>query len=126
LTTTGNNFIAEWKDGAVSTFDVAPEDYGLARAPLEAIQGGDAEFNAAAVNALLDGEKSAYRDTVVLTAGGSLVVAGKASDLGEGISLAGQSIDDGKARMALDRMIEISHEIIVEEEDDPGDEEDAT
>ena len=74
--------------------------------------------DAAAVSRLLAGENSAYRDTVLMNSGGALVVAGAAPDLKAGIALAAASIDEGRARSALDRMIAISHEVIIEEEDD--------
>jgi anthranilate phosphoribosyltransferase len=122
LTSVGVTHVAALADGAVSEFDVTPEEFGLARAPLDALKGGDAEFNADAVTRLLAGEKSAYRDTVLMTSGGALVVAGAADGLQAGITLAASSIDDGRARAALDRMIAISHEEIVEDdEDEDGD-----
>jgi anthranilate phosphoribosyltransferase len=118
LTSTGVNYVAALKDGKVTEFEVTPEELGLARAPLDEIQGGDADYNAAAVSRLLAGEKSAYRDTVLMTSGGALVVAGAAPDLKAGVALAAAAIDDGRARAALDRMIAISHEAIIEEDDE--------
>jgi anthranilate phosphoribosyltransferase len=118
LTSVGVNYVAALKDGKVTEFEVTPEELGLARAPLDDIKGGDGDYNAEAASRLLAGEQSAYRDTVLMTSGGALVVAGAAVDLQAGIALAAASIDEGRARAALDRMIEISHEIIIEEEED--------
>ena len=120
LATNGTARVASLENGAVTAFDVSPEDAGLPRCNLAELQGGNAEFNAAALNALLDGKPSAYRDTVLFTSSAALIVAGKAADLKAGVALAADSIDSGKARTALNRMIEISHETIVEE--DAGDE----
>lgn len=120
LASVGVNYVAALKDGKVTEFEVTPEELGLARAPLDDIKGGDGDYNAEAASRLLAGEKSAYRDTVLMTSGGALVVAGAAADLQAGIALAAASIDEGRARAALDRMIAISHEVIVEEESEDG------
>jgi anthranilate phosphoribosyltransferase len=101
LTTTGPTDVAEWKDGAVRRFVVTPEDAGLPRADIEALRGGDAETNAAALTALLAGETGPYRDIVLLNAAAALLVADKAEDLKAGVALAAASIDDGRAAKAL-------------------------
>ena len=118
LATNGSAKVASLEGGTVTTFDVTPEDAGLPRCNLDDLKGGAAEFNAAALNALLDGKPSAYRDTVLFTSAAALIVAGKATDLKDGAAIAAASIDDGKARAALNRMIEISHEVIVEDDED--------
>ena len=122
LATSGAAHVAALENGRVETFEVTPEDAGLPRCDIEDLRGGDAEFNAAALTALLAGAPSAYRDTVLFTSAAALIVAGKADNLKDGAAIAAESIDSGKARTALDRMIEISHEVIVEEEDEAGDE----
>jgi anthranilate phosphoribosyltransferase len=101
LTTTGPTEVAEWKDGAVRRFEVTPEDAGLPRADIEALRGGDAETNAAALTELLAGATGPYRDIVLLNAAAALVVADKASDLKSGVALAAAAIDEGKAAQAL-------------------------
>jgi anthranilate phosphoribosyltransferase len=111
IATTGITHVAELKDGKVSTFDVAPEDAGLPRATLDDIRGGDSAFNAQAIRDLLAGKPGAFRDTVLLTAAGTLIVAGKAADLLTGVALAATAIDDGRARARLDRLIEITNRI---------------
>jgi len=105
LTTTGETQVAECRDGQVVTFTVTPEDAGLPRATLDQLRGGDAEENAAALSALLDGAPGPYRDIVLLNAAAAFVVGGKASDLAEGVRIAAEVIDTGKARAALDRLV---------------------
>lgn len=80
---------------------ITPEDAGLRRHGLDAIRGGDAAGNAAALRALLQGEPSAYRDAVLLNAGAALVVAGEAATLREGVEEAGEAIDKGLANALL-------------------------
>jgi len=117
LTTTGETEVAEWKDGAVRRFTVTPEDAGLPRADLAALRGGDAEENAAALRALLDGAKGAYRDIVLLNAAAALVVADHAHDLADGAALAAAVIDDGRAAKALADLVEATNAVI---EEDPA------
>jgi len=109
LTTTGPTFVAELKNGAISTFEIAPEQFGLTRARPDDLKGGDGEVNAAAIRSLLAGEAGPYRDIVVFNAAASLVVAGKATDVGEGIAMAAAAIDGGKAQTVLDMLVEISN-----------------
>jgi anthranilate phosphoribosyltransferase len=117
LTTTGETEVAEWKDGAVRRFTVTPEEAGLPRADLAALRGGDAEENAAALRALLDGAKGAYRDIVLLNAAAALVVADHAHDLADGAALAAAVIDDGRAAKALADLVEATNAVI---EEDPA------
>jgi anthranilate phosphoribosyltransferase len=84
---------------------VTPEDAGLTRHSLEALRGGDAAFNAAALRDLLEGSPGAYRDAVLLNAAGALIVAGRAGDWREGAAQAAQAIDDGAAADLLARWI---------------------
>lgn len=81
---------------------IAPEGTGLPRHPLTAIKGGDAHFNAAALRRLLDGERGAYRDAVLLNAAAALIVAGEARDGEDGIEEAAEAIDKGLAKALLD------------------------
>ena len=110
LTTTGPSFVAELKDGKVSTFEISPEDAGLTRAKPADLKGGDPEENTAAVRRLLDGEQGAYHDIVVLNAAASLVVAGKADTLRPGVDMAAEAIASGAAREALAKLVSISNE----------------
>ena len=114
--------VASLDAGKVECFEVTPEDAGLRRCDIAELQGGDAEFNAAALSDLLAGKPSAYRDTVLLTSAAALIVAGKAQTLTDGVAIAARSIDSGSARAALDRMAAISQETIVEDEEAGADE----
>ncbi|MES2700590.1 MAG: anthranilate phosphoribosyltransferase, partial [Pseudomonadota bacterium] len=80
----------------------SPEDAGLPRHPLAAIRGGEADYNAAALTRLLQGEHGAYRDAVLLNAAGALIVAGEASDWRSGVEEAAEAIDKGLAKALLD------------------------
>ena len=89
------------EDGAVTPHTVSPEDAGLPVHGIEAIRGGDAAENAAALTALLAGQPGAYRDTVILNAAAALIVAGKAASLIDGARLAAEAIDTGAAAAIL-------------------------
>ncbi len=104
LTVAGENQVVAMADGAVRSFTVTAADAGLAEAPVEAIQGGDAALNAAALAALLRGAAGAYRDTVLLNAAAALIVAGRAGELREGVASAARALDDGAALAALDAL----------------------
>ena len=112
MTTTGVTYVAELKDGAVSTFEVTPEEAGLERATLDDLKGGDAQQNAAAMRAMLGGERSPFRDVVLYTSAGVLIVAGKVQDLKEGVGLAREAVDSGRASATLDRLIEITNRAV--------------
>ena len=101
LTTTGITHVAEFEDGTLREFDVAPEDAGLPRADLAALKGGDAAHNAQAIEDLLAGAPSAYRDIVLLNAAAALVVADKVENLKDGVAMAARTIDDGLAAEKL-------------------------
>ncbi len=90
--------VAALKDGAITEFEVHPEDAGLPVHPFAAILGGSPAENAAAFRALLDGAPGAYRDAVLLNSAAALIVAGRADALPEGVALARDSIDSGAAR----------------------------
>jgi anthranilate phosphoribosyltransferase len=108
VTTAGTTRVASLEGGKVRLFELKPEDAGLPRADFAALKGGDAAHNAAALRAVLDGQPGAYRDIAVMNAGAALVIAGRAADIAEGAALAARSIDTGKAREALDRIVEVS------------------
>ncbi len=109
ITTTGPTHVAELKDGEIREFEVTPEEAGLARVVPDQLKGGDAETNALALSALVDGHEGPYRDIVLLNSAAALIVAGKAGDLATGVSAAAAAIDAGKARKALDRLVSVSN-----------------
>ena len=105
ITITGVTRVAEVRDGAVRNYEVTPESFGLRRAPMESIAGGDATENAAIIRAVLSGEKSPKRDVVLLNAAAALVAAGRADSIVEGLPIAADSLDSGSAQAKLDRLI---------------------
>lgn len=109
LSTSGPSFVASIKGGNLTSFEVTPEDAGLPRATLADIKGGDPAYNAEALRQLLAGEKSAYRDIVLLNAGAALLVAGRADNLKLGAELAAQEIDSGRAKATLDKLVTVSN-----------------
>jgi anthranilate phosphoribosyltransferase len=96
--------VVELRNGEIREFTIVPEDAGLPRHPLETIQGGDAAFNASALEDLLAGFPGAYRDTVLLNTAAALMIAGKTLTLAEGVLMAAEAIDSGKARTGLDQL----------------------
>ena len=108
ITTSGPTLVAELDQDSVRTFEITPEDVGLARVSPDQLRGGDAQHNAAALEAVLNGGRGPYRDVVVFNAAASLLVAGAAMDLREGTELAAKSIDSGEARDRLARLVAAS------------------
>ncbi len=104
LTVAGENQVSALANGIIHDFKITPEDAGLPRNPIEAIKGGDAEHNAAALLAMLQGEASAYRDTVLLNAAAALIVAGRATNLRDGVAQAAGAIASGAALNALETL----------------------
>ncbi|ESY68870.1 MULTISPECIES: anthranilate phosphoribosyltransferase [Mesorhizobium] len=109
ITTTGETQVAELIGGEIRSFTLTPEEVGLKRHTKDDLRGGDAAYNASALRDMLGGAAGAYRDTVLMNAGAGLVIAGKATTLGDGIALAAQAIDSGRALQVLDRLVEISN-----------------
>jgi anthranilate phosphoribosyltransferase len=108
LTVAGENQVTSLKDGAIRTFSVTPEDADLSRAPVAAIKGGDAAFNADALLGVLRGVSSAYRDTVLFNSAAALIVAGRAGDLRDGVAQAAGAIASGAALNVLETMRRVS------------------
>lgn len=97
LTTTGITYVTELKDGKLRDFEVFPEDVGLKRSTLKDLQGGEAEENAAALLDVLNGKPSAYRDIVLLNTGAALLIGDKINTLKDGVTMAAEAIDSGRA-----------------------------
>ena len=110
ITTTGPTHVAEMIDGKIRSFEISPEEFGIAIASPEDLKGGEADFNAAAIRDVLNGAKTPFRDIVLMNAGASFIVAGKTDNLKDGITLAIASIDNGAAKDRLDRLVEISNQ----------------
>jgi anthranilate phosphoribosyltransferase len=110
ITTSGTTTVTALEDGAIRTFEISPEDIGLPKVKPEALRGGDAATNARAVEDVLEGKKSTFRDVALFNAAAALVVAGKAKDLKAALDLATQTLDSGKAEERLDRLIVVSND----------------
>jgi anthranilate phosphoribosyltransferase len=107
VTLAGETFVAEAHQGRVKTFEVAPEDFGLERAELSHLRGGDAEANAQTIRAVLQGKRrDEARELVVVNAAAALFVGGSAADLHAAARLAEESIDSGAALGKLERLVE--------------------
>ncbi|MBB5046315.1 anthranilate phosphoribosyltransferase [Rhodopseudomonas rhenobacensis] len=109
ITISGPTFVAALADGKITTFEITPEDAGLPRAAADALKGGDAEANAVALQGVLDGKPSAYRDVALLNAAAALIVAGKATDLKHGVALGTEALDSGAAAARLAQLIAVSN-----------------
>ena len=109
LTICGVSCVAALENGAVTEFELHPEQAGLPIHPFEDILGGTPADNARAFGALLDGAPGAYRDAVLLNAAAALKVAGKVDDLHDGVALARTSIDSGAAKAKIKAVGEITH-----------------
>jgi anthranilate phosphoribosyltransferase len=100
--------VAEARNGQVHTYEVTPEDFGMQRAPIDSILGGDAQENAAIIREVLRGVRSPRRDVVVLNAAAGMVAAGRVHSLSDGIPLAESAIDSGAARRSLEKLVEFT------------------
>jgi anthranilate phosphoribosyltransferase len=112
----GETFVAELRDGAVRSYTVVPEDFGLRRAPLEAILGGDANQNAQIIRNVLGRsslghEHGPHRDIVRANAAAALVASGRATDWLDGVRLATESIDSGAASKRLETLVAFSQSV---------------
>jgi anthranilate phosphoribosyltransferase/anthranilate synthase/phosphoribosyltransferase len=110
LTLDGDNLVVMLRDGEISEMSLNAAEAGLKAAPAAAIAGGDAGHNAAALTAMLAGERGAYRDTILFNAAAALIVAGKTISLEEGVAMAARAIDSGAAAAALQRLKSASRE----------------
>jgi anthranilate phosphoribosyltransferase len=111
LSTSGPTNIAEWRKdaGGVRLFTITPEAVGLKRSDVVDLRGGGPEENAEAIRALLAGQHGAYRDIVALNAAAAFLVGERVETLREGVELAQATLDDGRARGVLDRLVAITN-----------------
>ena len=101
--------ICEFKDGWFKSYTVVPEDFGLTRCAKDDLVGGTPEENAAITRAILSGERGPKRDAALLNAGAGLYLNGKAETFADGVRLAGELTDSGRALAALEKIIEVSN-----------------
>ena len=110
FTLTGPSTVSEIKDGKVETYEITPEQFGLKRCKIEDLQGGDGTVNAQITKDILSGkERGAKREIVLLNAGAALYIGGKAESIEEGIRIAGETIDSGKAMETLEAMVKATN-----------------
>lgn len=103
--------ISELKDGEVQTYEIQPSDIGLRAYPLNDMMGGDPPANAEIISRVLQGEKGAYRDVVLANAGACIYVSGLADSIREGVAIAAESIDSGKAYSKLEQLIHTTEDL---------------
>jgi len=109
ISITGATKVTELNDGEIKSYTIGPEDFGMKRRKVEEIKGGTKEGNAEIILKILKGDEGAKRDIVLMNAAAALVIAGRVKDFKEGIELAKQSIDSGKAIEILDRLIQFTN-----------------
>jgi anthranilate phosphoribosyltransferase len=109
ITLTGPTFVAALENGKIRTFEVTPDEAGLPRAHGDALKGGDANANAVALQSVLDGMPSPFRDVALLNAAAALIVAGKVETLKDGVALGTKSLDSGAALEKLKRLVTVSN-----------------
>jgi anthranilate phosphoribosyltransferase len=109
ITISGPTYISEVRNGSVVSYEITPEQFGLSRAAIETLGGGDAPANANIIRALLKGEKSPKRDVVILNAAAALVAAGKTDSIRDALPLAEASLDKGAAGAKLEALVRFSH-----------------
>jgi anthranilate phosphoribosyltransferase len=109
ISITGETAISRLKDGAIEDYRVEPEDAGLKRAQLEEIRGGKPQENAQMIKKILEGETGPRRDVVLLNAAAVFVASRKVSDLKEGVEMARESIDSGRAMNKLKELVRFSN-----------------
>jgi anthranilate phosphoribosyltransferase len=110
ITTTGTTQVAALEGGKIRSFELTPADFGVESVKIDDLKGGDGVANAAALREVLGGRRNPYRDVSLCNAAASLVVAGRAETLADGMKIASASLDEGRAAAALDRLIAVSNE----------------
>ena len=108
ISTTGYTKVSECRNGAVNTFYLHPGDVGIPKSAPAALRGGDAIENAAISRAILLGQAGGPRDIVLLNAGASLLIAGQAATIPDGIAMAADAIDSGRAALVLEQLVRLS------------------
>jgi anthranilate phosphoribosyltransferase len=109
ITLTGPTSVVALENGDIREFTLTPEDFGMQQIELSEIRGGDGPHNAAALMGVLEGAENAYRDISIANAAATLIVAGKAANLTEGVAMAKHSLETGAAKAALERLVVVSN-----------------
>ena len=114
ISNTGESRVSEVREGMVRSYTLRPEDFGLARAAIGELRGGDREENARIIRAILDGGAGPRRDIVLMNAAAALVAGGRARDLKDGADVAAHAIDSGAALRKLDALVGLSRRLAEE------------
>jgi anthranilate phosphoribosyltransferase len=109
VTLTGPTAVAALEGGEIRSFEVTPEEAGLSRVSSDALKGGDPDANARALQNVLNGKPSAYRDVALINAAAALIVAGRAKTLKDGVAMAAEALDSGAAAARLKQLIAVSN-----------------
>ena len=105
ITTTGPTKVVALAHGTIRSFEITPQEAGLNLSKAADLKGGDPDYNAQALRNVLSGERNAYRDIALINAAAALIVADKVTTLRDGVAMAAQALDSGKAKATLDRLI---------------------
>jgi anthranilate phosphoribosyltransferase len=105
ITTSGPTKVGEVRNEWVRVYEITPEQFGMQRAPMSELTGGDVQANAKIIREILDGRNSPKRDVVVMNAAAALVAAGRADDIHVAVPMAQKSIDSGAAKDKLERLV---------------------
>jgi anthranilate phosphoribosyltransferase len=108
ITTTGPTRLSSSSGEGLVTREVQPEEFGLPRASMEQLHGGDATTNARLLLSVLEGARSPYRDVALVNAAAALTLAGKAQNFMEGVERAAEALDSGAARAKLQTLVEFT------------------
>jgi anthranilate phosphoribosyltransferase len=117
ISNTGESSVSEVREGMVRSFRLRPEDFGLSRATVADLKGGDREQNAEIVRAILGGEPGPKRDIVLMNAAAALVAGGRAREFKEGVEIAARSIDTGAARTKLESLVKLSQHLAADKKE---------
>jgi anthranilate phosphoribosyltransferase len=111
ITVSGKTYIGELQNGSIKRFTITPEDFGMSRADVRSLRGGEAKENAEMLRRVFSGARGPQRDVVVLNAAAGLLAGDKVESLSQGVTLAGEIIDNGKALEKLEQLIECSNRV---------------
>lgn len=109
ITTTGPTFVSAIENGEIRNFTITPQDAGLPLSNPDDLLGGTPDVNAAAITDIFTGTKNAYRDIVLFNSAAALIVAGKVTTLKEGVAMASETIDTGRATAQLKNLVAVSN-----------------
>jgi anthranilate phosphoribosyltransferase len=111
ITVSGKTFVSELKNGRIESYTITPEDFGISRADMQSLRGGEAKENAGMLRGVLSGVPGPQRDVMVMNAAAGMLAGDRVETLSQGVALAAEMIDSGKALEKLDRLIAYSNSV---------------